>query len=139
MNLLPVITRELRVQARQPFTYRLRLLGVLALLATCGWFLAENSSDNNVGGALFATLHGTLFYATLVLVTFSAVDSLSRERREGTLGLLLLTPLGVVDVVMAKVMAHGLRAATLLLAAIPVFALPMLLGGVAWPQLVETL
>ena len=30
MNALPVITRELRAQARQPFTYILRLYGVTA-------------------------------------------------------------------------------------------------------------
>ena len=32
MTVWPVITRELRASARQPFTYYVRLLGVAALL-----------------------------------------------------------------------------------------------------------
>src|SRR4026209_2138549 len=122
MNVLPVISRELRVQARQPFTFRLRLFGVLSLLIASGWFLVGISSEKNLGAVLFAILHRTLFCATLLLVTFSAVDCLSRERREGTLGLLFLTPLRALDIVLAKVLAHGVRAVTLVLAVIPVFA-----------------
>jgi len=139
MNVLPVVMRELRAQARQPFTYRLRFFGVLALLATTGWFLVEIGLEKNVGGALFAALHGTLFYAAVLLVTFSAVDSISRERRDGTLGLLFLTPLTAVDIVLAKVIAHAVRALTLMLAVIPVFSLPMLLGGVSWQQFLTSL
>jgi hypothetical protein len=37
-------------------------------------------------------------------------------------------------VVLAKSVAHGLRATTVLLAVLPVIALPMLMGGVAWQQ-----
>jgi ABC-type transport system involved in multi-copper enzyme maturation permease subunit len=59
-------------------------------------------------------------------------DCLSRERREGTLGLLFLTPLKGTDIVVAKVLAQGLRAITLGLAVLPVLTIPFLLGGVSW-------
>lgn len=132
MNALPVITRELRVLARQPLTFRLRLLGVAVLLLVAVVFLFTYPQDANAGGMMFGLLHGTMFFALLLLVTFAAADCLSRERREDTLGLLMLTPLSPADIVIAKVLAQGVRAVLLMLAAIPVFALPMLLGGVDW-------
>jgi ABC-type transport system involved in multi-copper enzyme maturation permease subunit len=137
MNVLPVIARELRVQARHPATYRLRLVAVAAPLAASLLFLLGVEGEAQLGRPLFALLQTVLFYAALALVTFSVADCLSQERREGTLGLLLLTPLNAADIVIAKVAAHALRAGMLLLAVVPVFALPLLLGGVAWDQAVR--
>src|SRR2546425_8760588 len=81
---------------------------------------------------LFGYMHATLFFAIWILVPLSAADCISRERREGTLGLLFLTPLKSADIVIAKGLAHGLRAATLLVAVLPVLTIPFLLGGVSW-------
>ncbi|MSU59438.1 MAG: hypothetical protein EXS35_14915 [Pedosphaera sp.] len=133
MTLLPVIGRELRAQARQRFTFTLRELGVLGLLA-CGFFFSADSSlpQNIVGLRLFHTMHLTLFFTIWILVPLSAADCISRERREGTLGLLFLTPLKATDIVVAKSVAHGLRAGTLLVAILPVLTIPFLMGGVSW-------
>jgi len=90
------------------------------------------------GSYLFSSLHGVLHVSIWVLVPLLAADSISRERREGTLGLLFLTSLKSRDIVMAKGTAHGLRAGTLLMAAIPVATLPALMGGVAWRQVVAS-
>jgi ABC-type transport system involved in cytochrome c biogenesis permease component len=132
MNVLPVITRELRAQARQPFTYFIRMLGVLALLGGGAMFAVEHSFGDNLGGELFRYFHLTLFIAIWILVPLSTADCISRERREGTLGLLFLTPLEPADIVIAKGLAHGLRAMTLLVAVLPVLTIPFLLGGVSW-------
>ena len=134
MNVWPVIVRELRQQARQKFTFTLRVLGVGLTTATATVFAMQNSFDPNLGGWLFAGLHVTLFFAIWILVPLSAADCISRERREGTLGLLFLTPLRAREIVMAKAVAHGLRAMTFLLAVLPVFTIPFLLGGVSWQQ-----
>lgn len=134
MNVLPVITRELRTQARQPFTYWLRLLGVVALLI-CGVFFAGDVVFNpNRGSSVFGYMHLTLYCAVWILVPFGAADCLSRERREGTMGLLFLTPLKPPDIVIAKGLSHGLRAITLLVAVLPVLTIPFLIGGVSWQQ-----
>lgn len=134
MNVLPVIIRELRSQARQPFTFWLRVLGVAALLV-CGFFFAADISFMlNRGGALFGYMHLTLLCAVWILVPLGAADCLSRERREGTLGLLFLTPLTARDIVIAKGLSHGLRGTTLLVAVLPVLTLPFLMGGVSWQQ-----
>src|SRR5205823_5213608 len=55
-------------------------------------------------------------------------------KREGTLGLLFLTPLTVGDVIAGKAVIHVLRALTLFLAAVPILGLPVVLGGVGWPS-----
>ena len=139
MNVLPVITRELRAEARVPFTYWLRVLGAGALIVTAVFFVLMHGFRAADGGQLFAHLHATLQLAIWILVPLLTADCLSRERREGTLGLLFLTPLKALDIVIAKSLAHGLRAVTLLLAVLPVVALPLLMGGVSWKQATSSL
>jgi ABC-type transport system involved in cytochrome c biogenesis permease component len=120
MTVLPVIARELRVSARQPFTYYLRVLGVTALLLMSLLFGLQVGFEPTFGRELFGALHRTLFGAIWVLVPMLTADCISRERREGTLGLLFLTPLKGTDIVVAKAVAQGLRAITLGLAVLPV-------------------
>ena len=92
MNVWPVITRELRAQARQSFTFTLRLYGVTALLAVTCFVVLQPEFTASDGPRLFVWLHRTLLAAIWILIPLSAADCLSRERREGTLGLLFLTP-----------------------------------------------
>ena len=134
MTVLPVIARELRASARQPFTYYLRVLGVAALLFASLLFGLHRGFDPGFGRELFAALHCSLFAAIWLLVPMLTADCISRERREGTLGLLFLTPLKGTDIVVAKGLAHGLRAVTLGLAVLPVLTIPFLLGGVSWGE-----
>ena len=134
MNFLPVISRELRAQARQSFTYWLRGLGVLTLLVGGLWFLDEGAFEPNVGGFLYGRMHLLAYFALWLLVPLGAADCISRERREGTLGLLFLTPLRPPHIVIAKGFVHGLRATTLIVAIVPVLMIPFLLGGVVWQQ-----
>jgi len=134
MTVFPVIARELRASARQPFTYYLRVVGVTALLLVSLLFGLHYEFKPALGGLLFAALHCTLFGATWVLVPLLTADCISRERREGTLGLLFLTPLKGADIVVAKGLVHGLRAITLWLAVLPVLTVPFLMGGVSWTE-----
>jgi ABC-type transport system involved in multi-copper enzyme maturation permease subunit len=134
MSVRPVITRELRAQARQSFTYWLRGLGVLTLLVGGVWFMDESAFEPNVGGFLYGRLHLMTYFALWLLVPLGAADCISRERREGTLGLLFLTPLRPPHIVIAKGFVHGLRATTFVVAIVPVLMIPFLLGGVVWQQ-----
>jgi ABC-type transport system involved in multi-copper enzyme maturation permease subunit len=131
MNVLPVIARELRASARQPFTYYVRVLGATALLLASLLFGVYKGFEIGMGRQLFGALHSTLFGAIWLLVPMLTADCISRERREGTLGLLFLTPLKGTDIVVAKGLAQGLRALTLGLAVVPVLTIPFLLGGVS--------
>lgn len=80
---------------------------------------------------MFGLLNTALVIAIWLLVPLMTADCISRERREGTLGLLFLTPLKSWEVVIAKGATHILRAFTLVAAAIPVVMLPVLMGGVS--------
>jgi len=128
----PVIARELRASARQPFTYYVRVLGVTTLLVASVLFGLQLGFEPKFGRQLFAALHCALFGAIWLLVPMLTADCISRERREGTLGLLFMTPLKGTDIVVAKGLAHGLRAVTLGVAVVPVLTIPFLLGGVSW-------
>ncbi len=134
MTFLPVVGRELLISARHAFTYYLRVLGAGAALVASLLFAMDNGFGANLGAQMFAYLHATVFGAIWIFVPLLTADCISRERRDGTLGLLFLTRLRASDIVLAKGLAHGLRAMTLWLAVVPVVTIPILLGGVGWNE-----
>jgi len=136
MIVLPVIERELRAAARHPLTYNLRVLGGLALLVVLGMFWLRDNGGPGAGARLFGDFHRTLFYGIWILVPLLTADCISRERREGTLPLLFLTPLSAWDIVSAKGLAHGVRSFTLWLAVLPILTICFLGGGVDWSEAV---
>ena len=127
-----LIAREMRAAARQPPCYYLRSLSAAALVTVFGMMVVEGGDKLARGEQLFARLHAMLLGAIWVLVPLFTADCISRERREQTLPILFLTRLKPRHVVLAKGMAHGLRAFTLWLAVLPVLAIPFILGGVSW-------
>jgi len=133
---MPIIAREMRVSARHAFTYYLRSLGAAALLVTCFFYSLQRGFSPNEGRLLFGAFHLTLFLSIWIIVPLLAADCISRERRDGTLGLLFLTRLRPHDVVVAKGLVHGMRAMTLWLAVLPALMIPFLAGGVGWREAV---
>lgn len=96
-----------------------------------GWEQAFETFDKQ-GLELLATMNAFVLVAIWVLAPFLTSDCLSSERRQGTLGILLLTPMRAIDVVVAKGMVHGWQAVWVLLAGLPVLMIPVMLGGVVW-------
>ncbi len=142
MSFLPIVQRELRVSARRKSTHYAR--GAAALLGiVIGFFMllmAELSgpSRGGMGIYMFTILSWYALLTTLLAGVFLASDSLSEERREGTLGLLFLTDLKGYDVVLGKFMAVSLNAFYGLLAVFPVLALCLLAGGVTGEEFWRT-
>ncbi|MBI3849341.1 MAG: hypothetical protein HY298_03465 [Verrucomicrobia bacterium] len=137
MIFLPVIKRELRSEARRPFNYWLRVMGAAAAFLVCASLIWDSHvPPAKLGARLFAILHSTILLTIWVMVPALTADCLSRERREGTLGLLFLTPLTARSIVVSKSLVHALRSMTLWLAAVPILAIPILLGGVGWLDVV---
>jgi ABC-type transport system involved in multi-copper enzyme maturation permease subunit len=137
----PVLERELRVQARLKRTYWLRFLTGLALAVALFVQMVDVGSlvrAMGLGGRapdgpqLFASLHTIISLVLLFAAPLVAADSLSKERREGTLGLLALTPLKPFEVVIGKTLAHVIRLVSLWLLSVPLLLIPVLLGGVNW-------
>jgi ABC-type transport system involved in multi-copper enzyme maturation permease subunit len=132
VKILPIAERELRVASRRPGTYWLRFFIVASLMAISGWAVLMTSrlQPQMVGRTVFYTLTGgVMFYAMLAGIRFTS-DSLSEEKREGTLGLLFLTDLRGYDVVIGKLLANSLAVFYCVLAVLPVLAIPLLMGGV---------
>lgn len=135
MVILPIVERELRRATRQKSTYRIRMLTAIIAAAMGLIFLAQGAF---IGGSYGARIGGTLFRVLAYLIfglaqlsgVFLAADCISQEKREGTLGLLFLTDLRGYDVVLGKFTAAGLRAFYSLLAALPIMAFPLFMGGV---------
>jgi ABC-type transport system involved in cytochrome c biogenesis permease component len=134
MRFLPIVERELRVAARQPKTWWRRALttGVaLALFAFGLVVIGQWRGLNFIGRELFGALSWVGMIYALLAGPLTTADCLSRERREGTLGLLFLTDLRTYDVVLGKMVAASLNIVLDLTAALPVVAMPMLMGGVS--------
>lgn len=136
-----VFQRELVVQARQKRTFWLRSLTGFALAVALGTQLMTLGNlaramgvwrAGPTGPELFATLHTIISLVLLFTAPLIAADSIARERREGTLGLLALTPLRPFEIVTGKVGAHFIRLLSLWLVSVPVLMIPVLMGGVNW-------
>lgn len=132
----PVILRELRVGSRRWTTYWLRLLAAGVVMMAVILWLGGHGHTGQAGSLVFAWVHRIILASIWIIVPLMTCDCLSSEKREGTLGLLFLTNLSAREIVMAKAVAHGLRGFTLWLAAVPLMAVPVLLGGLAWREIV---
>lgn len=134
----PVIIRELRANSRQWGTYWLRVLAAAFAIGAFVLFMERGRGmrTGREGAELFSTMHRILLATIAVVVPLMTSDCISRERREGTLGLLFLTNLTAREIILAKALAHGLRACALWAAVLPLMALPILLGGVDWREVV---
>jgi hypothetical protein len=135
---LPIVDRELRITARKRSTAWIRVAAALvAFLLGAGFLVftqATGTSMVNLGRNLFGSLTWLALSGTLAAGLFLTADSLSEEKREGTLGFLFLTDLGGFDVVSGKLLATSLRAGYSLLAIFPILALTLIMGGVTGGQ-----
>lgn len=137
VNVRPLIVRELRAESRRVGNYWMRAIAAGLLTALFVWSMWNFSGDPNyLGQFLFSALSTGLLLAVLIIVAGLTADSVSREKREGTLGLLFLTPLGSRDIVIGKTLLHVLRAGSIFLAMLPIIGLPFLLGGIPISQVI---
>src|SRR5436190_2104421 len=130
-EMFPIVRRELRAAAKRRITYRLRW--IVALLGGAGVFAAAH-----LAGGFTITVGQFVFWsasAVMLLVCGAAgllltADSISREKREGTLGLLFLTRLTAADVVLGKLTVGVLNGGAVAFAVLPFLAFSLCLGGV---------
>jgi hypothetical protein len=137
---LPIAERELRVAARTRRTYRARLVACAIFGTISGWmywFSTHVAPMTTISAQTYAfTAH-----LAMLMCMFSAVttaDALSSEKRNGTLGLLFLTDLRGRDIVFGKLAALGVVSFYGLLAALPILALPLLMGGIPGQSVFRT-
>jgi hypothetical protein len=133
--ILPVAARELRVASRRRATYWTRTISAGAAFLICFWMLIILWDPTRFGGPTpGATLFRALFWFAFAYVMVAGLrftaSALSRERREGTLGLLFLTDLEGYDVVFGKLAGTAVDALYSTVAILPALGIPLLLGGV---------
>jgi len=129
LTLPPLVERELRAGARRPLFYWLR--GLLALAAGFqGYELLDRFAAAPSGGATLLHHMAWLLFLAALLMGLITADSINRERREGTLGLLLLTDLTPGEIVWGKMLSRSVLSFLVLLGALPALMIPVLAGGV---------
>ncbi len=132
MSFLPIVERELRVASRRSRTFWSRVGAALASAVFGGWLLVASAfGGRSSGAAAFDTLVLFTFLFCLTAGLQLTADSISSEKREGTLGFLLLTPLKRYDIVLGKLAAGTITAFYSLLATFPVFSMALVFGGVS--------
>lgn len=139
-NVSPLVLRELRAESRRSVNFWLRVLAAAVMVvAFVGFAVSTEIEQSRWGPSLFEVLTRGLLFAIWIVVPLMTADCISSEKREGTLGLLFLTPLKIQDVLLGKAATHILRATTVVLAALPLVVLPLVLGGVSAEQLVTAI
>lgn len=126
----PLVSRELRVQSRKRAAYDARVtwgVGAISLFAFLAWSFPNQSAN---GRYILSAIHLCLAVMLFIIAPAGAADAISREKREGTLGLLMLTELTATEVVLGKLAAHFIRVVYVALMMLPLIMLPVLMGGV---------
>jgi ABC-type transport system involved in multi-copper enzyme maturation permease subunit len=138
MVFLPVVAREMSVLSRRQSTYWGRAVTAVIAVLTMIWLLlvsASRVSLAELGSSIFMVLSSFCFGFCLLVGMHSTSDSVSEEKREGTLGLLFLTDLKALDIVLGKMAASSFHAFFAVLGVVPMLSLALLLGGVTLTQI----
>lgn len=136
----PVFHRELALAPRRSRHYIYRTVFVLSLfvLICTAWFVMAGvqmirtvGDMSRFGGALFQILAPVQLALITFLAAFGVASAVSQEKDRRTLILLLMTRLTNSELVVGKLLASLLDVFAMVLAALPVFLLVTLLGGVS--------
>lgn len=129
--MLPIVQRELQVAARNPKLYAWRIrAGLLVFLVATGLILSSSVRVSaGTAGGVFQVLSFLALLICLLEGTRRCADSISEEKRQGTLGLLFLTDLKGFDIVLGKFTAACVRSFSVLFAFVPILAVTLLIGG----------
>jgi ABC-type transport system involved in multi-copper enzyme maturation permease subunit len=139
----PIFFRELVTAPRRPQHYINRTVYVAALLVlmATAWLLMtgtqviRNVGDiSRFGAALFQMLAPLQLALLSFLGALTAASNVAQEKDKQTIVLLLMTRLNNSELVLGKLMASLLDVFTMLAAALPVFVMITLFGGVSLEQ-----
>ena len=140
MTSLPIVERELGIASRKLGSWLWRWIIAIVAVGFGGlWLGIAHLQDGLMHGDVFFTiLAWACFVYCLLAGLWTTSDTLTREKTDGTLGLLFLTDLRGYDVVLGKMITASLKSFYGVLAVLPVLALPLLMGGVANNQFWRT-
>lgn len=127
---LPIAHRELIVASRKPILAWARIVAPALGLLLVFLLVSPSEPPSRIGKTVFVSLSIVLFlYCTFAGLFFTA-ETITTERRDGTLPLLQVTGMRDLDLILGKLLGHSLPGIFGFIAATPLLALPLLLGGV---------
>jgi hypothetical protein len=140
----PVFAREVAIAPRRVKIYVARTAYALALLVlTCtAWLvltgtqlICDSGDFARFGAALFRILSPLQLALAAFFSALLAASEVAHEKDRRTLVLLLLTRMSNCELVFGKLLASLLSVVVMLVAALPVFLLIALMGGVSYGQI----
>ena len=139
-RLSPIVVKEVRQIVRgREFTYSFMIS--LAVALTVAFYGAANSSAGvgTTGQSVFVALTACLGVLGVVIVPFGAFSALRNESLEQTMDLITVTSLSARKVIVGKLLAQGVKLATLFAGMGPFIATSFLLGGIDFLTIVVSL
>jgi ABC-type transport system involved in multi-copper enzyme maturation permease subunit len=139
----PIFFRELVTAPRRPqhFINRTAYVTALVILMATAWLLMTGTQKitsvgdmARFGSALFQLLAPLQLALLSFLGALTAASNVAQEKDKKTIVLLLMTRLNNSELVLGKLMASLLEVFTMLAAALPVFVMITLFGGVSLEQ-----
>jgi len=137
MAMLPIVERELRVGARNKALLRARMMVPLmgtVMLVFFVWSTRFGVPTQAVAKQMFYFCFVGLFAGCLFSGVRTTADTISSEKRDGTLGFLFLTDLRGHDVVLGKLVSSSIAGVYSFLSLLPVVSVIFLFGGVEWGE-----
>lgn len=141
MNLLPIVERELRSASMESGTYWWRVCVGFFGVVLLGSVIALMQFVPVVRFGMPAVFKTFRFFAVVYCLVSGlrlTSDCISREKRDGTLGFLFLTPLRGYDVILGKLVSKGVPPLYTLMVIVPLVWLVSLMGGVGGGELLFT-
>jgi ABC-type transport system involved in multi-copper enzyme maturation permease subunit len=140
----PVFSREVVTAPRRPRLYvsRAAYVGALLVLLSTAWQVVTGTQTVRDTGDLarfgvtsFQILAPLQLAVALFFAALSAAGAVAAEKDRRTLDLLLLTRISNSELVLGKLLASLLSVLMLIVAALPLFMLVALLGGLSFAQI----
>ena len=135
MNLFPLLSRELNTAAAVTRTYVVRMLLAVTAAALVLTGVSVAITDDalvGLGESTFKLLVGAQAAAVLLVLPGLMSVSVTRDKENGVLPLLLLSNMPPWSILLQKYISRLIPVLTLLLAAMPMIALAYAFGGVSW-------
>jgi hypothetical protein len=139
-RLSPIVVKEVRQLARgREFHYSFHLALLVGLVVAFFGAADALKGEGTSGRWTFAALTVALGLLGFVVVPLGAFHALRNERLEQTLELITLTALSPRRVVIGKLLAQGVKLATLFAGLAPFIAMSFLLGGIDFATILVSL
>ncbi len=148
----PVFDKELRVASRRRRTYLLRFVYIGALTLFVVQVLNVTVQVSGSGsavlqmsqrGLLAPSAVSTIVWFQFILAQLLAIVLLSgaigNEVRQGSLTVLLVTPVSSLQIVVGKLLSGLLQLVLLLAVSLPLLAVVRVFGGVPWDYVIRSL